>query len=1241
MYVGSGVNRGSEFSKLGILTHLSTFSPLSHLYAEYPPQCPCPMQQSCPKNVHTGPHIGSNNRSNSNSFGNSSSISNNSSSNSNSCSAMSHLSNNSNNMLMNGSNNNSNNSSSSNREINSSSNCNSNNSSITTNNSQHSSHNNSNSMNNSLTTSRGPVKKPTTTTTTTLTTTATLTSTPVTATAVALTATATTPTQIDELLLFGKQQSQQHLDLLQAVKSELKLEDSDNKSQYEESVVQPPTPPESYTTNDEKLLDTLTEHELSSASLPATIEEANAKLHSDCSNKRDKKLAEDESSRQQPIARFATVSNRTNAAQRVVEAYDLTTTATVTPPPSTPTSAATTNNNNSNGGSVNSNSNSSAANSAAAPPFVGRKARIGKTMAREMVYAGAAANMTAQTQSNSQVPSTPLIQVRTLPQQPSVVMQSQQQQQKAQQTQQQKQQQQQQQAQAQLAVLRPEQLLAAITPSASPQVPATLSECFPGATTALQSPLQAPFLIKTEIKAEKIKLEDEEPLLSAVLQLQQQQESRLSHGEDGEKSELKLIKAEPLTVACEEVTAVVNSVAANATLKPLGKSNFHFSNVVVFKAAISSPTSTGRMRLLPSWQQPPIIQCDIDLSTTSDDDVLDLCHSPTTSTSGGSGQKPRLKIFNLPKTQQPCKKSSPNGYKSLIKQTEPRTYLCLSGRKLDKRGRYSKLQIRQAGKAGGVSGTIRRRQLVLTDQQKKQLKLRKKKLQALERRKQELLEKRRAAAKQERMQRRKLLKKSIVARGIKQEEVEPSVEEIVDLVEEPDQTESEFSEVTQPEVPCMRMLLSESSSLSSSSSGNCNSNSNGNSNSNSSSSMNTIRITPKPSPKRGKPPRKTCIPLHLLETIDSVARGYFSEPETSRCSGALNTYASCDATDTEPPMDKSAAGRKPKKDKKASAEKRSKSETKKPIKSADATSAACEVIDAEYTLAAAHATETTSAATAAEFAFEMERKAPLDLSQYTAAVQGEPTETVYSAGCTNKSANKSKRTPTKRKTAKAKKPKKQGASKKRGNVKARQQAFEFDTPAVQLGLETNNNVYEKCSAEDAVLDEADRQAKIDVETADEEASAYALHDEAEEQQQQQQHYAQPLEKHSNAQVFLPPVPPMPRIVCQPHHGAKRTRSRSKFGSRKRQKVKHSTVSFELDDRLPPATRVDVVPKWNNGWTWEGEPFQGAVFLNVSAECWLKAAKLIFFSNTHFSAYRATIRWSFAPVIPPCGTRRAT
>lgn len=980
-------------------------------------------------------------------------------------------------------------------------------------------------------------------TTTTLTTTATHASAPVTATAMALAS--ATPTEIDDLLLFGKQHTQQHLELLQAVKSELKLEESDNKSQYEESVVQPPTPPESYTTNDEKLLDTLTEHELSSASLPATLEEANAKLHLR-SNQSDNKMTVPVDSRQQAAPQH--MGNSCNNAPSVLEAYDLTSvTETPPPPPSTPTSTATTN-----CSSTTNATTTTTTTNCAALPLLGRKARIGKTMAREMVYAGAAAaaNVTAQAHT------TPMIHVRTLPQQPHAIAQPQQQLQQPP-----TQAQPQQQTQTQFLTHQPEQLLTAITPSPSPQVPATLSDAFPAAESG-----QPPFILKTEIKAEKIKLEDDEPLLNAVLQMQQQQESNHNQDKDNEKVELKLIKAEPVTLTCEEVSAAMSDVMDTPSLKQL-----------------------GRMRLLPSWQQPPII--DIDLSTTSDDDVLDLCHSPATSTSG-SCQKSRLKILNLPKAQLQSKKSSPNGYKSLIKQAEPRTYLCLSGRKLDKRGRYSKLQLRQT-RVGGVNGTIRRRQLVLTDKQKKQLKLCKKKLQAQERRRQEAIEKRRAAAKQERLQRRKLQKQSNALSAIKQEDIEPCVDEIVDLVEEPEQTESEFSETTQTDVPTMRMLLTESSS-----------------NSNSSSSLNTLKMTPKPSPKRGKTARKTCIPLHLIETIDSVARGYFSEPETSRCSGTLNQYTNCDASDvTEQPLDKAATERKQKKDKKASAEKRSKSETKKPIKTTIATAVhttePVDTIDVSYPLMAATArsAQTTSITETALDACSAESSnTALDLTQDTEEATGTSLEELLSSkSSTNKAkSSKSKRTPAKRKTAKAKKSKKPKSNKK----KLRQQDWDYKTNALeiceeaplpiteQLALETNNNIYDKCNAESAAVEQvADRQTQMVAEAELDETPAL------QESMQEPQQHAQSPDKHSNAQVFLPPVPPMPRIVCQPHHGTKRTRSRSKFGSRKRQKVKHSTVSFELDVRLPPATRGDVAPKWNNGWTWEGEPFQGAVFLN--------------------------------------------
>lgn len=382
-----------------------------------------------------------------------------------------------------------------------------------------------------------------------------------------------TPTEIDDLLLFDKQHTQQHLDLLQAVKSELKLEESDNKSQYEESVVQPPTPPESYTTNDEKLLETLTEQELSAATLPTALEEANAKLLLR-TNQSDSKMAVPADSRQRVTAQYA--GNNCNNVPPVLEAYDLTS-LTETPPPSMPTLTSTSTTANSS--TTNSIKSTITATNCATFPVLGRKARIGKTMAREMVYAGAAANVTAQAQSTLQTHSTPMIHVRTLPQQPHAIVQPQPQPQPQPQKQLQLQLQQppppqpqaRPQTQAQFVTLQAEQLLTAITPSPSPQVPATASESFPAAEIGRSSlQTQTPFILKTEIKAEKIKLEDDEPLLNAVLQMQQQQEFNHNHDKDNEKADLKLIKAEPLTLTCEDVTAEVSDVMDTPTLKPLG-----------------------------------------------------------------------------------------------------------------------------------------------------------------------------------------------------------------------------------------------------------------------------------------------------------------------------------------------------------------------------------------------------------------------------------------------------------------------------------------------------------------------------------------------------------------------------------------------------------------------------------------------------------------------------------------------
>ncbi|KRF98845.1 uncharacterized protein Dwil_GK16266 [Drosophila willistoni] len=262
-------------------------------YMEYPPQCPCPMQQSCPKNVHTGPHIGSNSSSSNNNNSSMHKTSNNSSSN----------------MLM---------SATSNCNNNSSSNSNSNNMQHQSNASNSSSNSDSTTVTSTtLTTSRGPVKngnndnnnissnktnEMTTTTTTKATTTTPAATTKTTATSTTAATTNNMGTQCQML-----------------VKTELKSDDTSQvvtKMQYEAHVMPPPTPPESYYgASDDKLLeeaDVDTEHH----------------------------------------------QHQQQQHQRI-DIYDLTAS---TPPPA-------------------------AAATVAASIIVPRKARIGKSMAREMVYA--------------------------------------------------------------------------------------------------------------------------------------------------------------------------------------------------------------------------------------------------------------------------------------------------------------------------------------------------------------------------------------------------------------------------------------------------------------------------------------------------------------------------------------------------------------------------------------------------------------------------------------------------------------------------------------------------------------------------------------------------------------------------------------------------------------------------------------------------------------------------------------
>lgn len=72
----------------------------------------------------------------------------------------------------------------------------------------------------------------------------------------------------------------------------------------------------------------------------------------------------------------------------------------------------------------------------------------------------------------------------------------------------------------------------------------------------------------------------------------------------------------------------------------------------------------------------------------------------------------------------------------------------------------------------------------------------------------------------------------------------------------------------------------------------------------------------------------------------------------------------------------------------------------------------------------------------------------------------------------------------------------------------------------------------------------------------------------------------------------PRVPPL-RLTC-----SKRSRSRSKFGMKSKRSKRSKYLSAGIDEEIIPR-RPDVIPKWNNGWTWEGEPFQRKIFLNVS------------------------------------------
>lgn len=64
---------------------------------------------------------------------------------------------------------------------------------------------------------------------------------------------------------------------------------------------------------------------------------------------------------------------------------------------------------------------------------------------------------------------------------------------------------------------------------------------------------------------------------------------------------------------------------------------------------------------------------------------------------------------------------------------------------------------------------------------------------------------------------------------------------------------------------------------------------------------------------------------------------------------------------------------------------------------------------------------------------------------------------------------------------------------------------------------------------------------------------------------------------------------------------KRRRSRSKskskkFSTKKRHRPSHRGATADLEELIVPR-KCNSIPRWSNGWTWEGQPFQGKVFLN--------------------------------------------
>lgn len=654
------------------------------------------------------------------------------------------------------------------------------------------------------------------------------------------------------------------------VKTELK--EQVTKMQYEAHVMPPPTPPESYCgAGDEKLL--LEEQEQEG--------ELELLLEKGC---------------------------RAAGGQPVIEAYDLT--CSTTPPPGGVPPAT--------------------AGAGAVP----RKARIGKSMAREMVYAA-----------------------------------------------QQHQQQLQQQAQAKLSV--------AVTET--------------GTGTDAPAP-EMPFVLKAEIKAEtKIKIEQdgEEPAQATSTHISQLPDLKPTIKTEPEQEQDQDLDLEPEKV--KEKQKESNGAVAKVEQEPNQKKE-----------------EQPEERPVEDQETPPMDQDEElvppEAGGSGGKQRLNLMASTSASASGGGATK---------------KATKHQSYKSLIKQAEPKNYLC-PGRKF----------VRRHGRAPAKYAK-RRQQLLVQRQQRLRL-------QQQQRRRQE----------------REALANATEPTATAEEAVLP-IKPPESAAEEP-------------------------------------------------------QTTPSASPKRARPRKQEIAALHLLDTAHS--RGYFSDPELNHSSRnqaatAAATAAAAAAAAAYVTPSSLVAAHQP-----AAGEKRSKSETKKPVAEAAAPPA------------------------------KKPRKQP--------------------AAKATKGKGKAKgRKPN---AEEAEGPEAAGVLPESGSGWG---SAANPSPA----QETNNNEYQTADLQAQKLAEATAPAVVA-----EESPAVGGQQHSEEQPE----FRMPDQ---------PVVPPLPPPVRHNPTATKRTRSRSKFGNRRRQKQRAGGVSYELDETQPPATKANVVPKWNNGWMWAGKPFQGAVFLNVSGD----------------------------------------